>query len=118
AISGTRNFQRHRDTQITAGFNEGSGIITPVRFVEIHGKQITIIACQQGIKANSMASRQVIKKGLIGQWQQLPLRAVPAFGARLFTDTWTPFVRTGRCVAALASLAFPASGISVGAAPE
>ena len=43
-IAGARNFQRDRNTQLTARLNEGSGIITPVRFVEINGKQMAIIA--------------------------------------------------------------------------
>ena len=118
AIAGARNFQRDRNIQLTTGVDEGSGIITPVRFVEIHGKQMAIIACQQRIKADGMPSRQVIEQNLIGQWQQLPLLAVTAFDARLFADTWTPLVRTGRGVAAFASLAFPADWINVGAPPE
>ncbi len=44
AIARARNFQGYWNIQFTTGVNEGSGIITPVRFVEIHGKQMAIIA--------------------------------------------------------------------------
>jgi hypothetical protein len=76
--------------------HEGAGVVSPFGFVEIDSEEMASIVLQQGIDTDRVLTGQMVEDDRVGQRNQHSIATVPALDARLFADTCTPLVGTGR----------------------
>jgi len=82
-----------------AGRRKSRGILLPLAIVEIRCQELTGVVIEERIKADDMDPCQMIIDNLICQGHKLPMPTGGTLHARLFANSFSPFILADRRVA-------------------
>ena len=111
AIARARSLQSGRHVHAAARIQDGPRIFPPMRLVEIGSQEEAGLVLQHGVDAHHEITARIISAGkvpadgIVGDGQEVALRAVGALDLGLLAHARNPLVGARRLIAALAGLA-------------
>jgi hypothetical protein len=82
AISGARSLNGGWNPDLPAGLDEGTDVIDPRAFVEIHSEEPARLIGEERIDAHDVSTRQMADYGRVVKWNECLVRAIAAFDLR------------------------------------